>query len=453
MIEKIEPKLRSFKKDRRGFMKKASLSLLAPVLPFSAESNVPGKERKKKKTDFALFRRQYDAIDDIYEIESNYRRMDQVNTVFNRGFWDEKVKPVLMSLVSKKMGMAPNPLKNKPGWSPVDLALASAATKATSVTVGLRAIGATDLGILNSWETHTKEVNPSKHKFKSLAEASKYVKRAARFLGASDVGIAPYDERWTYSKWYDGTASILSGGEIKHVEGKFPFKVKSVIAMVHEMDYDAMKCPGAINEAAVQKEYASMAEVGFKVATFLNELGYRCIPSGNDLGLSVPVAIQAGLGEISRMGTLIHEKYGSRIRLSKIYTDLELQPDKPITFGVQEFCRKCKKCAIACPSQSISLETEPTKAPNTGTISSHPGVKKWYQNGETCFQYWERQGLGCGICVAVCPYNKKDNWVHDISKAVVSIPVGRDVARQLDDAFGYGDIKPGNVEEFWNKDD
>ena len=33
--------------------------------------------------------------------------------------------------------------------------------------------------------------------FESPEEAKKYIKRAAIFLGADEVGIAPYDERWT----------------------------------------------------------------------------------------------------------------------------------------------------------------------------------------------------------------------------------------------------------------
>ena len=108
-------------------------------------------------------------------------------------------------------------------------------------------------------------------------------------------------------------------------------------------------------------------------------------------------------------------------------------------------------CADHCPSKAIPLDEEPSEKPTVNSISSHPGVKKWYHDNERCFSQWEKFGTGCGICLTVCPYNKPDTWVHDLSKLVVSVPIGRDIARQLDDAFGYGNIKPENVEEFWDQ--
>ncbi|MGD1839425.1 MAG: reductive dehalogenase [Thermonemataceae bacterium] len=458
----MESKNQSSNNSRRSFLKKVSTgTAVIASLPWltsscdtsSSEENDTPTKRKKR---LSLFTKEYNSIDDIYEIDPNYQRMDQKNTVFNRGMWDKEIKMVMMSMLTKKGGMLPNPLLGKPGWSRIDEALAKAAGKGVDVAVGARPIGITNAGPMNNWERHTKtDVNKDKHIFASKEEAARIIKRASLFFGASVVGIAPYDERWTYSKFYNGREALMDpeNGKATHEEATFPFEVKSIIVLGHEMDYEALKCPGLLNEATVQKEYASMAEVGFKVAAFLNELGYPCIPSGNDIGLSIPIAIQAGLGEISRMGLLINSKYGSRLRLSKIYTNLEIATDKPVTFGVQEFCKKCKKCAVDCPSNAISMETEPTVEPDTDSISSHPGVKKWYQNNERCFQHWERQGAGCGICVAVCPYNKKENWVHHLSEAVVSVPVGRDIARQLDDAFGYGKINEENVTTFWNQAD
>jgi hypothetical protein len=43
--------------------------------------------------------------------------------------------------------------------------------------------------------------------------------------------------------------------------------------------------------------------------------------------------------------------------------------------------------------------------------------------------------------------------VHDFAKLAVGLPVGRDIARILDDSFGYGKVVPENVEKFWNKED
>ncbi len=444
---------------RRKFLVKAALAGIgAPVLSYAASEAAPTKEAVTEKTEkkwFSLFKKYYNKIDDQYEIASNYERMDQKNTVFSRTAWDSPIglpEGQFISFSAKSGGQVPNPLEQIPGFGPLEHALDGAAFALHDVGTPLSIAGVHNKGVLNDWDTLTNPKTLHKHHFASPEEAAKYVKRASRFLGADEVGIAPYDERWTYSKWYDVEPAMNQEGEGIHEEARFPFKPKSVIAVSFEMDYDALKTPGYIGAASVQMEYSAMAEVTFRIAVFLNKLGYKAIPAGNDVGISIPIAAQAGLGELSRMGTLISEKYGSRVRLAKVYTDLEIAPDKPVGFGVWEFCLKCKKCAEACPSDAISMDN-PTEAPTVPSISSHPGVKKWYQDNEKCMSQWEKLGMGCNVCLVVCPYNKIDNWLHDLSKLVVSAPVGRDVARQLDDAFGYGKFKEESIQEFWDKED
>ena len=441
---------------RRRFLKTAALSAAGAAtlgrLSISAAEDkaTPGKLVKADK--FSLFRKEHKRIEDIHDIHPDYQRMDQKNVLFSRAAWDKKIQDIVKPMYAKKMGYVPNPLERLPGFGPVEQALSHAANAGHDAGAAFSSLGVPGGGVMNDWETHTQKINPKKHEFKSPEEANKYVRRAAKFLGADDSGVAPYDDRWTYSHWYDASPVFTHQGEAKHWKAQFPFEVKSVIAVVTEMDYDAVKCPGSVNDAAVMLGYSEMAEVTHKIAVFLNYLGYKAIPTGNDVGLSIPIAVQAGMGELSRMGTLIHERYGSRVRLSKVYTDLEITPNAPITFGVQEFCKRCKKCAHACPSDSISLETEPTVEPRTASISSHPGVTKWFQNNETCMKQWEKHGVGCSICFSVCPYNKLETWVHDVSKLAVGMPVGRDIARQLDDLFGYGKMSEKNVDAFWNKE-
>ena len=63
----------------------------------------------------------------------------------------------------------------------------------------------------------------------------------------------------------------------------------------------------------------------------------------------VPMAIDAGLGELGCHGILITRNFGRRVRISKVFTDLPLMPDKSVEFGVREMCEFCRKCAKACP--------------------------------------------------------------------------------------------------------
>ena len=145
---------------------------------------------------------------------------------------------------------------------------------------------------------------------------------------------------------------------------------------------------------------------------------------------------------MGRNGILITPKFGPRVRLAKVITDLPLKHDTPISFGVEEFCKVCKKCAELCPTQAITHEDEKTySAP---TISANPGVKKWTINAEDCYAGWFANGSGCGVCIQVCPFNKPEGWLHDVTRIMIGAGVGSidDLMVKLDDASGYGSGKP-----------
>ena len=68
--------------------------------------------------------------------------------------------------------------------------------------------------------------------------------------------------------------------------------------------------------------YSMMVYTANLMAAFIRGLGYKAIPCGNDTALSIPLAMAAGLGEWSRMGLLVTEKFGPRVRLCKVFTDM-----------------------------------------------------------------------------------------------------------------------------------
>jgi epoxyqueuosine reductase QueG len=106
------------------------------------------------------------------------------------------------------------------------------------------------------------------------------------------------------------------------------------VAIAVEMDYETIALsPSSLEGAATGLGYSRMSSVGYSVATFIRALGYRAFANGNDVSLSIPYAIAAGLGELGRHGMLITPEYGPRVRLVKVFTELELKPDKPKTFG------------------------------------------------------------------------------------------------------------------------
>ena len=186
---------------------------------------------------------------------------------------------------------------------------------------------------------------------------------------------------------------------------------------------------------------------------FLRGLGYQGLgeSSTNALGIAPALGVMAGLGELSRLNRLITPEFGPMVRVFKMLTDLPVAVDKPIDAGIMEFCKRCKKCAEACPSESLSYEDEPTWEIQGGW--NNPGHKAYFENAVTCRAYWREQaGTNCGICFAVCPFSKKDKaWVHEWVKASAStVPALDGFFRSMDDAFGYG--IQASAEEWWGLD-
>lgn len=256
------------------------------------------------------------------------------------------------------------------------------------------------------------------------AEMTEIIKLAAKFYGADLVGVTEVNPLWVYQ------------------EADVPYKYVIVFAM--EMDYELHRIPSAPfypggQGAATGKGYSDMVNIAGSLARMIRHMGYDAMASGNDVSLSVPMAIDAGLGELGRAGWLITPEFGPRIRLARVFTDLPLVPDKPIEFGVADFCSKCKKCARECPSQAISDGEPTTVGP---TKSNNPGARKWYLNPELCYGFWvsNRTG-GCSDCIRVCPYNKKPGvWVHELAVAAgASSGLVRSTLVELDDAFGYAE--------------
>jgi epoxyqueuosine reductase QueG len=138
--------------------------------------------------------------------------------------------------------------------------------------------------------------------------------------------------------------------------------------------------------------------------------------------------VDSGLGELGRMGILIHRIYGPCVRLSVVTTDLDLIPTGKTRLYIEEFCRFCKKCARNCPSKAISSGEEPNSR----------GAIHWSIEQEKCFSYWKRIGTDCGFCIRVCPYTKPNTFFHRLVRFYISRnSLNQRIALLLDDLL-YG---------------
>jgi reductive dehalogenase len=150
----------------------------------------------------------------------------------------------------------------------------------------------------------------------------------------------------------------------------------------------------------------------------------------------IPLLLLAGLGEFSRAGWALNPRYGGRFKASVVTTDLPLLADRPIDFGLQEFCRRCKRCARECPSRAISDADAPV--PRNGYLA-------YEFDAERCTKYriMNRNGVWCGKCVKVCPWNKSSGLTHELVRfAIARAPWSDRVWIDLDERLGYGRPRP-----------
>lgn len=151
------------------------------------------------------------------------------------------------------------------------------------------------------------------------------------------------------------------------------------------------------NRAAVEvmRTYRRASRAAIDLAAYIRSLGWRAqaYADGEDI-LQIPMAINGGLGQLGKHGSLISREFGSNFRLSAVLTDLPLQCDAPVDIGVDDLCLNCRRCTIDCPPQAIMDEKQMVR-----------GVKKWYVDFDKCIWYFTKT-QGCGICIEVCPWSE-----------------------------------------------
>lgn len=247
--------------------------------------------------------------------------------------------------------------------------------------------------------SHLVENKPVENKVKiNKEEAARRIKGLARLYGAKLVGITELKEEHLYS--HRGRQEKHYGKEIKTTH-------KYAIVFACEMNKDMINRAPMISEIIeTSKVYVDAAIIGMILSYFIGELGYsaRNHMDANYLVIAPLVARDAGIGEIGRNGLLISKKYGSRIRLGVVTTDLELQCDEVKSFGLQEFCKVCNNCALTCPAKAINREEQ-------GEVD---GEKRWQINQELCYDKWRSLGTDCGVCISNCPFSQEFEAIRDI---------------------------------------
>ena len=242
--------------------------------------------------------------------------------------------------------------------------------------------------------------------------ANRKVKETARMYGADIVGVGPLRQEWTYS-------NVGASGGDQHGYKLWGTRIDlrkytSAIAMGFRMNLELLNtAPHFPTILASAQAYALSAWTAVRLADYIRQLGYsaRAHHFSNYEVLVIPVAVDCGLGELSRAGYLLTKEYGLGVRLSVVTTDIPLVHDEPVDIGAQSFCEQCFICVEECPSGAIPL----------GGKTLHNGVMKWKLDEQKCYSYWHVNGTDCGICMAACPWTKPRTPFHRLSAEIASI--------------------------------
>jgi reductive dehalogenase len=254
------------------------------------------------------------------------------------------------------------------------------------------------------------------------AVLSRHIKQLGYFLRSDIVGICRLPQYAVYS--HD-----MMGKEVN-------LNHKNAIVIVVDQDYDTML--GSTGDDWISGSqsfigYSNTALISCIMADYIRRLGYpaRAHHAMSYLVVVPPLLLLAGIGEMSRAGIVLNPFLGTRFKAAVVTTDLPLKIDKPVDFGLQEFCEKCLKCAVECHSNAI---------PRGGKVL-YNGYETWHFDADQCskFRTSNPNGSACGRCIKVCPWNKPEGWTHDLVRWIAkNTPFLDKFIVKMDDVWGYG---------------
>jgi ferredoxin len=199
-----------------------------------------------------------------------------------------------------------------------------------------------------------------------MADVEERIKEFARERGVQVVGIAGPD-RFVAPKMPSLDLSYSMKGAQSLVAMALPMEP----GPIH--DFLSKKSPAPHNFDQFLK-YQRLFRVEDALARHLRSLGHqaRAVPLSADYrplpyvfstrpALSLRYgAIAAGIAGQGWSGNVMTKEYGAAIFLGAVVTDAELKSDPLIPAGyfIEEFCRRCRRCARVCPSGMFDAREE-----------------------------------------------------------------------------------------------
>ena len=274
----------------------------------------------------------------------------------------------------------------------------------------------------------------------SPEDNAKALKALTHAMGSSVTGICKIPDYCWYS--HDKRGQPID-----------PYHENALVVLIDQGHETFLGASGNdwISGSQSMRSYLRGAEIVGVLADMIRRMGYSARAHSNldSHVLHVPLVVLAGLGEQSRIGeSAINPFLGMRFKTAVLTTDMPLEADLPIDFGIQTFCDKCDKCARECPCQAIPY----------GDKVIFNGYETWKPDSERCTLYraTNLKGSACGRCVKVCPLSKDTTLdgpvLHQVGSwlginAMWLKPVLAPIAIWLDDVLGNGN--PVDAKKWW----
>ncbi|MCM1566149.1 MAG: reductive dehalogenase [Dehalobacter sp.] len=299
------------------------------------------------------------------------------------------------------------------------------------------AISAT-LGLVASEAAVDGKPAPEKLPIPDPEQMSQHIRDLAYFLRADEVGIGQMPSYAYYSHKVNPTKNLTYQPVeecVYPVTQRYPYVIVVMVdqhleTMLGSTGYDG------VSASQSMRSYHATGNIAVIIAKYIRSLGYnaRANHAGNYMAVMPPLILAAGLGELTRTGDCAaHPRLGFRLKVAAVTTDLPLLPNKPIDFGMLDFCRVCGKCAAECPSKAITYDKDPIE---------YNGYLRWNSDMKKCteFRVSNEEGSSCGRCMKVCPWNsKEDSWFHEAGMWIGSRgQANSKLLKSIDDMFGYG---------------
>ena len=109
-------------------------------------------------------------------------------------------------------------------------------------------------------------------------------------------------------------------------------------------------------------------------------------------------ATAAGLGWIGKTALFVSPEFGPAVRLATVFTDLPLPTGDPVS---ESACGACRDCVTACPAGCGRDVLWRAGMPREELFDA--GACRHHMD-----QYDGMEHQICGICIAACPYARKD---------------------------------------------